>query len=63
MDYRRWLKDLVKVVERAGWKVTINGHVKFTSPEGRVICCAASPRSDPRHSIRRDFRRAGLQID
>jgi hypothetical protein len=62
-DYQRWLKQVRRQAEAKGWQVTLNGHVKFRSPEGRTVTCSASPR-DPQtiYNVRRDLRRAGLAL-
>jgi len=63
-DYRRFMKAVVKQVEKLGWTVTINGHYKFRGPNGETVCCSFSPKNSFQvaHSIRRDFRRNGVEL-
>ena len=63
-DFKRFLKSVAKQVKKAGWEVTLNGHYKFRGPNGEVICCSASPKngSQVAHSVRRDFRRVGVEL-
>ncbi len=62
--YRHWLKGVQKVACSQGWAVTQGKHVKFKSPEGRVVCCACTPRNPFRvqKDILCDLRREGLDI-
>lgn len=64
-DYQRWLKRVRRRAEAAGWRVALNGHVKFRSPAGRIVSCSYSPRNPEQtiHSVRRDLRRAGLNFE
>lgn len=62
-DYRRWIKQVISWAEKTGWKVEINGHIKFRSPEGKMVVCSATPRNPHTiHNVRRDFRRIGYEI-
>ncbi len=64
-DFRRFMKDVVKQVEKAGWTVTVNGHYKFKGPNGEVVCCSFSPKngSQVAYSIRRDFKKVGVELE
>ena len=61
-DYKRWIRDMMKVAERAGWIVKTNGHIKFRSPDGQTIVCSVSPRNPTGAMLcaRRLFKIAGL---
>jgi hypothetical protein len=63
VSYRRWLKDAIRVAERAGWTVRRNGHVHFTSPDGARVSCSWSPSCQFAWiKVTRDLRRAGLAL-
>lgn len=58
-EARRVLKEAV----RQGWRVKDGKHLKFTSPNGKVITVSKSPSySNVAKEIEHDFRRAGLCI-
>ena len=63
-DYQRWLKWAIRTARRQGWEVSRNGHVKFKSPEGQVVCASSSPRNggQVRFNVERDLKRAGLEL-
>lgn len=58
------MKEVIKAAERSGWTVQINGHYKFKSPEGKVVCCSYSP-SCPRTfwNVLRDLKRIGFPAE
>lgn len=60
--YRRWLKEVMGLARKLGWTVTLNGHVKFRSPEGKTVVCSYSPRCPQTHLVARDLRKAGLAL-
>ena len=63
-SYQRWLKDVSKQLERDGWAVTVNGHWKFRSPTGQVVCCSASPKNPLAfRNVTRDLKRVGVTVD
>jgi predicted RNA binding protein YcfA (HicA-like mRNA interferase family) len=63
-DYQRWINRVIKFCESLGWTVHQNGHIKFKSPDGKMVSCSLSPRtSSAIHAVRRDFKRAGLVLD
>ncbi len=64
-DYRRWIKAVIKEVEKVGWSASINGHIKFKGPNGQVICCSFTPKNETQvmHSVRRDFKRIGVLLE
>lgn len=57
-DFRKWLKDMIRIAEKAGWTVTVNKHVKFKSPDGKIVCCSSTPRHhEAIHWVRRDLKK------
>jgi len=63
-NYQRWLRDVSRLLERAGWEVTINGHHKFKSPSGQVVTCSSSPKTEGTfRNVSRDLKRAGVLVD
>lgn len=64
MEYQRWIKQAMKYAERAGWIVTTNGHIKFTSPTGTVVVCCSTPRNNTFAVTvaKRRFKHAGLEL-
>jgi len=62
-EYRKWLKQTIRRARRQGWAVTNNGHVKFRSPDNKVVCCSASPKCQDYKMVAKDLRRAGLDLD
>jgi predicted RNA binding protein YcfA (HicA-like mRNA interferase family) len=63
-DYQRWIRQVAKVAEKAGWTVLQNGHFKFRSPDGKVVVASFSPKSSERTilNVRRDLKLAGLAV-
>jgi len=62
-DYQRWIHRVIKELEKLGWTVRKNGHIKFKSPDGKTIVCSYSPRSSfAIHDVRRDFKRVGVEL-
>ena len=63
-SYQRWMRDVTRLLERAGWQVTVNGHYKLKSPTGMVITCSSSPRTPMTfRNVARDLKRAGITVD
>lgn len=62
-DFRKRLKQTIRAARRAGWSVSVNGHVKFRGPAGQTVCCSWSPSCPFAHDkILRDLKRAGLDL-
>ncbi len=60
--YRRWMKAAMKLALKLGWRVGLNGHVKFTHPNGKSVSASWSPRCPETHRVARDLRRLGLPV-
>ena len=65
MASRREVADLIKIVSKAGWSVTLTkgGHFKWVSPSGGFFYSAQTP-SDHRaiKNIKRDIKNNGLDL-
>lgn len=63
-DYQRWIRQVIKFCKNMGWIVQQNGHLKFKSPDGKVIVCSVSPKNAwAMHNVRRDFKKIGVILD
>lgn len=65
-DGSRVLREWAEKAARAGWRVTRtrNSHLKWQSPDGKVVFSAGTPGAGRRslENTRSDLRRAGLEI-
>ncbi|NJN35833.1 MAG: hypothetical protein HC794_00780 [Nitrospiraceae bacterium] len=60
------MKPVAAIALRAGWTITINGkgHLKWKSPEGKMVVTAATPKGRQSvYNARKDLRRAGLVLE
>ncbi len=64
-DYRKWIKKVVALASKLGWKVDQKNHYKFKSPNGgTTVIAPCTPSSyNAMWTVRRDFRKAGLELD
>lgn len=57
-DGRKNIKQYIKELERDGWTVEVNGHIKVRSPEGQLFTCSSSPKGPYAvEQLKRDIRR------
>ena len=65
MSNKKELNDLMKIVLRLGWSVSMtkNNHYKWVAPDGQFFYTSSTP-SDKRalERIRKDLRRCGVII-
>ena len=66
MKFRKEAPALARSLDEQGWQTGLSrkGHIKFTSPEGKVVYVSGTP-SDRRvyMNIVSDFRRCGLRLN